>query len=136
MTQNSCILSQGFTSYMYMLLGDIGTPAGLTMECGFYSGGWRNGPNMYSLMITDVWLNIIVTWNGTNLVQYVNGSLNATTPMSNTSVSSGLPHHIGGRWDAAAYMTGQIGELRIYGTAFTLSQVTTLYNQTASAYTV
>ena len=119
---NACILTQIFTgSSINVAIGYL--ESGLTG--GFYQGPWRVG-NEITLTDGD-WTNIQVTWDGTNLSTYINATLLGTTQPGGLSPDSGNAYRIGRRWDNPDYMTGEIGEVRIYNYPLTQDQVTTVY---------
>ena len=88
-------------------------------------GNWQFG-NSISLT-NNVWTNIQITWDGTNLVIYINGSLLGTTALTGPSEDSGTAYRIGRRLDGFNYVTGEIGEVRIYDYAIDQTKVTADY---------
>ncbi|MDD4027381.1 MAG: LamG domain-containing protein, partial [Candidatus Shapirobacteria bacterium] len=73
------------------------------------------------------WVNLITTWDGSNIKAYINGS-----KVSETSFTSAIPYDgnvllkIG--LDPSRYFNGQIDDVRIYNYALTSEQVKTVYN--------
>jgi hypothetical protein len=67
---------------------------------------------------------------------YINGSLLGTTTPGGVSVDNGAAYRIGRHFsNLSNYMTGEIGEVRIYGYALTSSEVLALYNTGSLLYT-
>ena len=131
----ACIITQEFTSSMNLL---IGWPSGgAIVTKNTLRGGFA--PPYFSLgtSITQQignWMNIQVTWNGTNIVTYINGALLGTVAISGTATDGALRYLIGRRWDGLNYVTGEIGEIRIYNFPLTQAQVTVNYNASATTF--
>lgn len=106
------------------ILGDSGQWSG-----GFFSGGWQLGT--FFSITNSVWTYIAYTFDGNSIVTYINGALigtvvtGAVTPNTST-----LPGRIGTRWDALQYITGRIGELRVYNRALGAAEIANLYTTT------
>jgi hypothetical protein len=100
---------------------------------GFYSGGWQNGtPIVFPL---NEWHQMVVTWNGTNIVTYYDSTPNSTVNKAGeTSSGAGNAYVIGRRWDSPYYVTGEIGEVLIYNRALSSSEVITNYGITSPIY--
>lgn len=96
---------------------------------GTYSSGWYIGTQF---SITDsTWTHMVYTYDGNEIVTYVNGSPIGTVVIGAVSPgSSGLLGRIGRRWDNANYITGRVGEIRIYNTALGSSEIANLYTTT------
>jgi hypothetical protein len=96
---------------------------------GFFTSGW------YMESTVDDWTNwknIQLTWDGTNLTTYINGSF--YHQINHVGVISGgdsVGVRVGRRWDAPEYVTGEIGEVRIYSRALTAGEVSEAYAQSA-----
>ena len=85
-------------------------------------------------LTTDVWANIQITWDGTNLTTYFNNVLLGSTVLNNLSSSSGFSYIIGSDNYSGNYVNGEIGEFRAYNYALTSQQVATNYNTTYMTY--
>ena len=68
------------------------------------------------------------TWDGTTLKTYVNGNILGSTTPGVVAADNGTAYRIGRRWDSASYITGYVGEVRIYPNAFTSAEVLSDYN--------
>jgi hypothetical protein len=65
----------------------------------------------------------------------LDGNLDSTVNYSGaSSPSSGEAYRIGRRWDSANYVTGEVGEISIYDSAFSSTNVTNYYNATVVTY--
>lgn len=125
-----CILTQIFTgSTINLGLGYInnGNLAGM-----FYTGGFKQ--SVVINLTQNVWTNIQITWDGTNMSTYINGSLLGTTTPGGVATDAGSNYRIGRRWDSNEYVTGVIGALKIYNRALIQSEVTQEYTTTAATY--
>jgi Concanavalin A-like lectin/glucanases superfamily/Fibronectin type III domain len=101
---------------------------------GFFNGGWRHGSAInFSL---NIWYPMVVTWDGSDVKTYIDGSLVDTTNFSGNISSSTYNNYyrIGARWDGSAYLNGEIGELIIYSKAITAPEVSNYVTQTYETY--
>lgn len=125
----ACIVTQVFTSTSINLLLGLGTGQ---LTGGFFSAGFKAG-SVINLTL-NVWTNIQVTWDGTSIKTYINGSLLGTTKPIGVSIDAGNNYRIGRRWDTAQYVTGVIGSVKIYNRALTQEEVTQDYTTTQSLF--
>jgi len=130
----AAILTQEFIDggSINLRIGDLLGLNNGKIQCGFFNV--TVAPQSTDITLTNAWMNIQATWDGTNLKTYVNGTLFNTVQSSGVSTDSGLPYRIGRRWDYADYMVGEIGEVRIYNKALTQAQVTADYNESAQTF--
>ena len=77
----------------------------------------------------NTWVHILVTWNGTNMTTYLNGTQAATSVIAQTAVNGGTIWRIGRRWDTANYITGEVAEVSLYDTPMTTEQVAAIYQR-------
>jgi len=121
-----CILGQQYSGGVHpinMYIGDNQNNG--VVHGGFYDGiAWRDG-SVITLTI-GVWVNIQVTWDGTNMATYINSMLLGTTTPGGTA-PNGTIYRIGRRWDgdgiSVYFVTGEIGEVRIYNYPISQRQV-------------
>ena len=69
----------------------------------------------------------------------MNGALSGTATLSYASINgTGIPYKIGSCWDAGvtSYVTGEIGEVSIYGFPLNSTQILANYNNTRATYGV
>jgi hypothetical protein len=126
----ACILTQIYAGGPINL--GLGFIIGATPIGFFYGGPFNNGTPI-SLTL-NVWTNIQVTWDGTNMRTYINGSLLGTTTPGGVANDAGTAYRIGRRWDSNEYVTGVIGALKLYNRALLQSEVTQEYTTTAAVY--
>jgi len=126
----ACILTQIYTGSVINL--GLGYTSGANPVGFFFDGGFKSG-NAVTLTL-NTWTNIQITWDGTNMRTYVNGSLLGTTTPGGTSSASASNYRIGRRWDSNEYVTGVVGALKIYNRALIQSEVTQEYTTTSGTY--
>jgi PKD repeat protein len=77
---------------------------------------------------TNTWSHIAVTYNGTNICLYVNGSLVTSRAQSGAPTTSNIPLTIGSDGLLQSYWNGAICEVRIYNMAISAAQIQTDMN--------
>jgi fibronectin type 3 domain-containing protein len=99
------------------------TGALLPAAGGTFNGSvsWFNGPGA---LATGVWSHVAVTWNGTIMRLYVNGTEVATLGRTGTLQATTTPLRIGGNTYAGEFFAGRIDEVRIYNRALSAAEVT------------
>jgi hypothetical protein len=103
-----------------------------------YTNRWGNG---YTFPL-DIWQSMTVSWDGTNMITYINGiSIGSTTlNQSPTSASANNnPYRIGGDLDGSTFgydtfIVGELGEIVVYNYPLSASQVLAHYATTAPDY--
>jgi Concanavalin A-like lectin/glucanases superfamily len=130
-----CLIVQIFTGGNINLC--LGTALNNLTFCGaFYTGGWQDGTAI--TLVTNQWTNIQCTWDGSHLITYINGSSIGSVTLSSTAYDGGNAYRIGRRWDSSGYfeyLTGVVGEIRIYSQPLTAAQVLTEYTSSSANYT-
>lgn len=132
------IITQQYESYAPYINFVIGTNMngnyGGNFACAFFYGSWFIG-TQFPLPL-GTWINIQYIWDGTRIVTYINGnSIGSVEALSGEApLSSGLPIRIGQRWDEPQFMTGYIGEVRIYDVPLTAAQVLAAYNESKNNF--
>jgi len=86
--------------------------------------------------VDGVWNNIVITYDGTDLSTYINGTLLGTVASGLVSSDGGSQYRIGSRWDQTSYLVGEIGELTIYKGVMTPYAIANYYNRTSPTYGV
>lgn len=116
----------------------IGTnvfPTNSNICVGFFDGTWRTTSGFSPVL--DTWYNVIGTYDGTTISQYVNGVLGTTLAYSGTPQSGGAVR-IASRWDVQVppndFFPGDVAMVRIYDTALTADQVLSNYNEYAPRF--
>jgi len=122
---NSCLVHQSdLNGYMCMFM----VYQGASLVPGFFNANWWWAPRFVPQQ--NKWINIVTTYDGTSLTTYVNGvSVSAPTTPDYPCVNPESDFLIGAKLGGApGSFTGEIGYISIYGTAFSSSDVTYLYN--------
>jgi len=125
----ACIITQIFTSSTINIVLGLGTGQ---LTGGFFTGGFKAGTAIN--LTLNVWTNIQVTWDGTNIRTYINGSSIGTTTPGGIAIDATNSYRIGRRWDLAQYVTGVIGAVKIYNRALTQAEVTQDYNSASATF--
>jgi hypothetical protein len=104
---------------------------------GFFDGSWHNTSGF--VPVINTWYHCIGTYNGSSIVQYVNGVQNSTLSYSGTPTSGGVIR-IGRRWDDILKNTnlfpGDISLVKIYNRALSFDQINTNYNALRNRYKI
>ena len=93
-----------------------------------FGGSHKLANNIYDLAI-GTWYHIVLSWNGTNYVVYVNGVKQASgtyTGLSTLSTYADIGN-TGNRTDRNEAFSGIIDEVRIYNRALTADEVSSLF---------
>lgn len=88
---------------------------------------------IYKFLCADdtVLANYVVTWDGTNLVLYENGSLKTPTKDADGSVTmtdTSRVFALGSNFNGSAFLSGIVDEVGIWSRVLTSGEVTSLYN--------
>jgi hypothetical protein len=112
------------------------SPSSANICGGFYNGTWRTTAGFAPSI--GVWYNVAVTYNGTRIIQYLDGSSQSTLDYTGTASSGGLGNRIGRSWDTAPnsvdYINGQIPHVMIYNRALTSTEIVQNYNAIKDRY--
>ena len=118
-----CILTQAFNNtssspYInYVLQNNV----------RFYNGAWINGTS-YSSFTAGNWYHVVGTYNGANLILYVNGVSQTTVGTTAITVNGDQGINLMKRWDGNEFWGGGLAVIRIYNTALSDVQVAQNYN--------
>lgn len=132
-----CIVTEAYTGGIYVNMAIYGGTYGADdtqFVGGFFDGAWEIGaPQTFAL---NTWVQMSVSWDGTDIKTYINGSLVDTANYTGlTTGTTGLGYNIGKRWDNPDYVTGDLGEIRIDSVALTGAQIANYYTLTQGNYT-
>ena len=132
--ESPCIITEAWAGgpINYVITRGQGIETG-KWACGFFDASWAFGTPF--TLPNNTWINIQFTWDGTNLVTYINGvSIGTQAHPGKIAQSTGLGLNLGKRWDVSGvgsdqYMTGDLGEVRIYEGVLMPGQVLQAYNE-------
>jgi hypothetical protein len=97
--------------------------------------GWQYTPDPINIE-SNVWTHIAATLDGTTMILYSNGSIVSSNAYTNYASFNSLANLIGKRWDNAEFLSGEIGNLKIYQVALSSNEITALYNTESNLFTV
>lgn len=116
-------------------LGVVGVPADGLIRAGFFNGSWRNTGGHQPVL--GIWYQYVGTYDGSNIVLYVNGQSFSSTAYTGTPQSGG-GIRIARRWDSTLssvnLIDGSIPIARLYNRALTASEVLQNYNATKGRF--
>lgn len=117
-------------------IGTNNAPFSYNYCVGFFDGTWQTTEGFSPAQNT--WYQVVGTYDGTTIKQYVDGTISSQTNYAGTPQSGGEVR-IARRWDSSDidsnnFFPGDIGLVRIWNTALTDVQVTDLYNQNSSRF--
>ena len=105
---------------------------GLSVEGdGFHfysSGSWKNCAYTLGRLPANQWLHLVGTYDGVNMILYVNGTQNNKVAAEGPLPTNTQPVYIGDAFWASYMNSGMIDDVRIYSRAITSNEVVRLYN--------
>jgi hypothetical protein len=136
--QNACIVTdvQGPNNdlNMWLITGGQGATSEQVMGGFKPYNGYSGAPITLQL---NIWHQITITWDGTNIKTYVDGLLQDTTDYSGTTLtSSGTSYKIGGTYSGESYIVGELSVLKIYNYALSSTDITNYYQETYNSYDI
>jgi hypothetical protein len=90
-------------------------------------GGYKN--NLYPLQ-TNKWYHVAVTYNGSNIIAYINGTQANNIAQSTGPILTDDDPLLIGNLPGFGYFDGVIDEVRIYDRVLTEGEILQLYNNT------
>jgi Tol biopolymer transport system component len=101
---------------------ETSSPSGAP-AAGGTAGSADTGPYAKNPLPTNTWSFLAATYDGTNMILYVNGVQVSNVPMSGNLATSTFPLQIGGDSIYGQYFQGLISNVRIYSTALTANEI-------------
>lgn len=83
----------------------------------------------YTGLQANTWTHIVGLWDGSNIKLYINGSPEGSTAITSIRAYQSNIFAIGKYVNNTAYFNGLIDQIRIYDSAISAANVTTLYNE-------
>ena len=111
-------------------IGTNGAPTSWNIQAGFFDGAWRNTTGFAPVVGT--WYQIVGTYDGTTIRQYVNGAANGGTLTYSGTPTSGGEIRMMRRWDdivsTGNLFNGNLAIARLYNRALTAAEILQNYN--------
>lgn len=95
------------------------------------SGTIKKDYKTATALSTSTWYFLVVTWDGTNLKMFLNGSEETTTKSlddANTNTNTSRSFKLGSEVAGTNYWDGKLDEAGIWSAALSSTDITTLYN--------
>lgn len=119
-------------------MGTNNAPANYNVGIGFFDGAWHSTTGF--VPDPNVWYQIVGTYDGATLRQYINGSASGGTLNYVGVPQSGGQTRLMRRWDASPtqgdYCDGDLAIVNIYSRVLTSGEVLTSYNNTYSRFII
>lgn len=133
-TTVQALVTQQFTSgKINFSLGFNGTRGSGTADTkingGFFDTTWQLTDGFTPVINT--WYQSVVTYDGTIIIQYTNGSQIGSTTPNNPAPSIGTQtnfNYLMRRWDTTNFIDGRLAVVRIYNRALSASEITQNFN--------
>lgn len=115
----------------------IGNPTGdSNISVGFYNSGWQNTAGFTPDL--NVWYQVVGTYDGSTITQYINGSVSGGTLNYSTTTISGGDIRLMRRWDyevdSQNLVDGDLSIVKIYNRALSSSEISQSYNDNYSRF--
>ncbi|MDB5072558.1 MAG: cell surface protein [Candidatus Eremiobacteraeota bacterium] len=124
--------SNGASYYPVYVSLDNGSPAYFTVQLNTTNGVVAT----YPTAVLGAKNHVVLTWTGSTLTAYVNGTSAGTATGSGSLTNYASPYTgftVGGPVDAHAAFAGQVGEFALYNTALSSTRVSAHYNAAVNA---
>lgn len=117
-------------------IGTNNFPTNSNLAIGFFNGAWRTTSGFTP--VVNQWYQVVGTYDGSTLRQYVNGSANGGTLNYSGTPQSGGEVRIMRRWDspvsASNLVDGDLQIVRIYNTALSSTQISQNWSSQKSRF--
>ena len=117
-------------------IGTNNAPTNYNLAVGYFNGAWRTTTGFVPQ--TNVWYQVVGTYDGSTVRQYVNGSASGGTLNYVGTSQSGGEVRLMRRWDetlsSGNLVDGDLAIVRIYNSALSGSQILQNYNDTYTRF--
>lgn len=119
-------------------IGTNNAPVNTNLSVGFYDGSWRTTTGF--VPDVDTWYQVVGTYDGSVIRQYVNGTASGGTVDYVGTPESGGEVRLMRRWDGLAteenLVDGDLSIIKIYNSALTSGDILESYNLTKNRFSV
>ncbi len=119
-------------------IGTNNAPSNYNLAVGFFDGSWRTTSGFTPSLNT--WYQVVGTYDGSTVRQYVNGSASGGTLTYSGTPQSGGEVRLMRRWDSAVSATnlvdGDLAIVKIYNSILTPSEILESYNSNKNRFSV
>lgn len=124
------------SSSLNFSIGTNNAPGSYNIVAGFFQNGWYNTTGFAPTLNT--WYQIVGTYDGSTIKQYVNGTASGGTLNVSATLQSGGEVRMMKRWDSALtsgnLIDGDLSIVRIYNRALNATEITQNYNANKSRF--
>jgi len=124
------------SSSINFTIGTNSAPSSYNIVAGFFQNGWYNTTGFAPTLNT--WYQIVGTYDGSTIRQYVNGNASGGTLNVSATLQSGGEVRIMRRWDSTLttgnLFDGDLAIVKIYDKALNSSQINSLWNETKTRF--
>ncbi len=117
-------------------IGTNNAPTNSNLAVGYYNGAWRTTAGFVPQ--TNVWYQVVGTYDGSTIRQYVNGQASGGTLNYVGTSQSGGEVRLMRRWDetltSSNLVDGDLAIVKIYNTALSSSDILQNYNNTYTRF--
>ncbi len=135
----SLVSNQFNNSVLNFSIGTNNMPTNSNLAVGFYnlgSGGWKTTTGV--VPVVGNWYQVVGTYDGTTVRQYVNGVASGGTVTTSTASQSGGEIRLMRRWDETLSLgnlvDGDLSIVKIYNTVLSPSDILQSYNNTYTRF--
>lgn len=118
------------SSSINFTIGTNSAPTSYNIVAGFFQNGWYNTTGFAPTLNT--WYQIVGTYDGSTIRQYVNGSASGGTLNVSATLQSGGEVRIMRRWDSSLssnnLFKGDLAIVKIYNKVLDSNQINSLWN--------
>ena len=114
-------------NYVNYAIGYINPAQDGKIYGGFFNSGWNYNTNGFT-PTTDQWYHYAVTFDGSNIIFYVDGNYYSSGTTSSAAISSGSGGRLMRRWDDVNYIDGFLLNAKVYNRALTATEIKQNYN--------
>ena len=133
-SEGACLITENYIgTTLNFSIGHLpGNPGDFDISGGIFDGSnWTHTAGPYPDL--QKWYHYTMTFNGSNVLFYVNGRLYGTALYTSSPITtSGQPISIGRRWDntfaQSSYINGDISIINVYDTCLNAAEVAQNFN--------